>query len=419
MKIKVLNIVFLGVFVFLVSSTLLLKVANHAGVEFPSWIGVGKEESYLEGRQYQNFPIFNLETVTSTEFQDDFEQFISDQAPMRDDALLLNANIQKTFIAFSNLPFNFEVYPTFYGSNYVYSPTSDSLYETLATSDSEEEAKYRLGASAFNDFALRHPDIKMYFYRVDRISSSNNNPTETYVSDPINTDFLSNNFFEQLDSNIKVINGLLNDSNNYSELYYRTDHHWNISYAYGAYIDTLDALGYGDSPTSFTVEEFTSPEFYGSLSRSGLCIPKSPDHIEDYYMNIPGLIVKVDGKEYNQNFLDHYETYSKGEWRLDRFTNRYAEYFHTDYGLLEIHNTNLRNNRSILIVGDSYTNNMERFFATNYENVYVYDARFCDITLDDFMSENSINDVVFIMGSTNFATAETLHALECDTKSLS
>ena len=66
-----------------------------------------------------------------------------------------------------------------------------------------------------------------------------------------------------------------------------------------------------------------------------------------------------------------------------------------------------------MIVGDSYSNAMERFLAAHYATTYVLDPRHLDETADEFLaSHQKVTDAVFIMRSSNLTSSATERFLE-------
>ena len=411
MKRRVWSIFFLSCFLVVIGSVLAVKILALSGVDFPEWTKIGEERSYLEGRKYESFPDLSLDAVESGAFQDSFEQYVSDLVPFRDDALLLNAAVQRDLISVANSIFKYDVYPTFYGSGYVYSPEHDALYQTLDPAEEETDESFEDAASAYEEFANRHPDKTMVFYRVDRMSSSSNNPTNCYISNPVNTEYLSEHFFDLLGNGICVVDGTLESEEEALGDLFRTDHHWQNGYAYQAYCSILREFDPEADPVSYELIKWELPAFYGSLARSGLCTTSSPDYIEDYYVDMSNIDVTVDGKKKEASFLDHREQYGKDEWGADLFTNRYGEYFHGDYGLITIENAEAESDDVLLIVGDSFSNNMERFFASHYKKVLVYDARYAEESIENTVDMSSVDDILFMLGSTNMASDDSIDAL--------
>lgn len=55
--------------------------------------------------------------------------------------------------------------------------------------------------------------------------------------------------------------------------------------------------------------------------------------------------------------------------------------------------------KALLIVGDSYTNCIERLYVNHYKKVFVYDPRLAKETLSEFMERynNEVDDVMYMM----------------------
>ncbi|MEC4273302.1 hypothetical protein VJ923_09045 [Adlercreutzia sp. R25] len=156
---------------------------------------------------------------------------------------------------------------------------------------------------------------------------------------------------------------------------------------------------------------YSDPVFYGSLARRALENGCS-DRIYDADIETPDFKVTIDGAEASIESLVHRGMYNDGRWGGNAYANRYAEYFHTDFGLIQIDNPNPVEDKDVLIVGDSYTNCMERFLACEFATTYVLDPRHDSRSIDEFLEEHKgISDVVFIMRSTNFLSDRTREAL--------
>lgn len=105
--------------------------------------------------------------------------------------------------------------------------------------------------------------------------------------------------------------------------------------------------------------------------------------------------------------MAHRDLYAKHNWNSNQFTNRYSEFFHADQGLIEITTDDAASNRVLLIVGDSYSNSIERLFAAEYRTVYVVDPRHRSEKLDQFLCEHpDVTDVLFLMSDTYLFSEE-------------
>lgn len=370
-----------------------------------------KTRSNLEGKSYAKFPAFSEKGFWSTEYQDEIETFISDRMPLRDTLLMANASWQRQLIKVSSSIHGFTVYPTFFGSDYCYDEENDALYQTLEYADPRVDEQYEVSAQAFSLFATSHPNINFYFYRIDRLSSSSNNPTNRLQKGVVNTDYLSEHFFDRLEG-IKVIDGIQRNQQESLDVFFRSDHHWTGPGAYEAYVDILSVM----QPTTLPVSELTQvsyehPSFYGSCSRASLCLVREPDHIDDYLFDMSSYTIYVDGQLVEPESLQHTQLYQSGLWSRDLFMNRYSEYWHGDFPTLRIDNKNAETDETLLIIRDSYSAPLERYFAQTYQSVLTLDPRYSSSTVDELISENSVDDVLVLMGSTTFSTDETVASL--------
>lgn len=374
---------------------------------------LNRELSNLEGKYYAELPVFSLASFKSSEYQDDIESYINDHMPLRDEILLLNAGWQRALISLSASLHGFNLYPTFFGSSYAYDSTHDALYEILQDADERAIADYENAAHAFSAFAERHPELDCYFYRVDRLSSSSNNPTNSLMNNGVNTSFLTEHFFGRL-RDIDVIDGLQESQEESLEVFFRSDHHWNGIGAYAAYVDMLAAM----SPDAAPVEPvecvtISHPLFQGSCARSALYPVVNGDSISDYIIDSTNYIVKVEGEDADLHWLQHTSLIGEdGEWEVDPFYNRYSEWWHSDFSSIEIGNSSSASEKNLLIIRDSFSSPLERYFADYYRNVYVLDPRYSKVTVEEFLLDHSVDDVLFLMGSTTFPTEDVIAWME-------
>ena len=182
----------------------------------------------------------------------------------------------------------------------------------------------------------------------------------------------------------------------------RSDHHWRIEGAYNAYARTVKALGFEPKQLDdSTLVTYREPIFYGSLSRTGRFLGCS-DVINDYVLDLGNARVSLDGKRATTESLAHRQMYTQKGWDNDLFKNRYAEYYHGDYGEIAIDNDAAESQRTLLLVADSFSNSMERFYCQHYQHVLVYDARHAKTSLDELLKRHhEVDDTLFLMWQGN------------------
>lgn len=397
---KIRNAILLIGSALLLGGTLLCTVADRAGIVFPEWMAVNAKHSNLEGRNYTKLPDLSVEATFSGKFQDEFESYVADLIPMRDDVLLTNARMQRLSIVPMSILAGYNYYPTFFGSNYCYDKENNVVRATpLKVKDINTKA-LRNTIQSINSFVDAHPDFNYAMYVPGRAGVLGFDASLNLVSDAAGESYVLNAISSELDSSVPLLHWSPSSESEYAEKYYNSDHHWNIEGAYGAYCATATHFGFGDSlvrPTETVT--FEDVPFYGSAARTGLDADYEADGIVDYRFNLPDYDLWVSGSEKDEDFVNSIVRYGDGDWPSKHFTNYYADYYHADYPQLIFANKSKDADKSLLIVGDSYTNCIERLYVNHYKKVFVYDPRLAKETLSEFMERynNEVDDVMYMM----------------------
>ena len=151
---------------------------------------------------------------------------------------------------------------------------------------------------------------------------------------------------------------------NPEEVYYRTDHHWNLEGAYRAYeaacrSDGLPVL----SPDDFERSRFTG--FYGTTrSRSGL--PAFSGDVLDCAEPAGNIRMTLEDGETSDHliFPEQAETY-----------DGYAVYLNGNHGMAEIMNPDAPGG-TLLVYKDSFANCLLPLLAADYSRIVAVDARY-------------------------------------------
>ncbi|MCI8366276.1 MAG: hypothetical protein HFJ66_01555 [Eggerthellaceae bacterium] len=411
---KVIRGLFLAAFLGFVFSILLAKGATVLGFSaaLPDWAVQSQTNSVLEGRKYQQFPKLSLSTFVDGDFQGKFEQYVSDLVPNRDDVIMTNAAFQRGAINASASLVGFKYAPTYFGSESVYDSDHDAIMPFPEKKNSDIALQLPRAVEALNGFVARHPGIDVVFANVDRLEFSDLNPLDEFVSNPIDGQYIDDAFLEKLSDAIEVVQVTPQDADTFFADYFRSDHHWNTPGAYAAYETCLEALRPGDSPVEILGEVvFEDIPFFGSRTRSALAETARADKLIDYIYDESDLVVDYSGVG-DLEKLRHRDLYGSDEYSKRPYANHYADYFHGDPGIFTIENPNASNGDTLLIVGDSYTNAVERFFAEHYAKVVVVDPRHLDMPLDDVVDQYKPGEVLFLMAGYTYTDDGALSVME-------
>lgn len=168
-------------------------------------------------------------------------------------------------------------------------------------------------------------------------------------------------------------------------IYFRTDHHWTGRGAYYGYVAFARAAGFDALP----MEAFSRRacgRFLGSLysqTRSPT-LSANPDSVEIFQVRNS---VKVRQLLFNQR------TWQAGALYVG--CRGYQSFLGLDYPLMEIE-SDVGNDRRVLVIKDSYGNAFVPFLAAHYSKVWVVDYRYYGGSVLKLIQENAIDAVVFL-----------------------
>lgn len=330
-------------------------------------------------------PVFNLDGVLSGELQTVLGKKIEDYfIPAKAPALRVNAGIQRSFIEVSNALFGWECYPSFYSTSVLCVPSEERLME-CPMDCSEDMIVTLMGVQEkLEAFSLRS-SVPVALYVAPTAACVDGSPAASLMSDPLTYSEYRSIFGGKASSYLWVDGGVSYES--FLADWYRTDHHWTASGGYAAYWKIAEALELDDRLVPESDVIFPEPWFYGSFARRALC-DRYHDLIQDYVVDYPAYRIEFNGTEVSFNELVGYDDYELGLYPSAKYDNRYGDYYHYDYASITIENLDSRQEGELLIIGDSYTNSIERFFASSFKNTYTLDYREVDQTASEFMIEH-------------------------------
>lgn len=406
---KVINIAMLLVF-----SAMLLCVVVPTGIDLVAHKVSGEKmepvKTALEGRTYTELPTFKLKTFLNGKFQDECESFLADNIPDRENALLLNARLQRAVIRTAVLPLGYKSYPTFFDSDVVYNSEDGTLSDMPSKLTQKKLDKLETFGKDVEALSERFPDTRFFVMTPPRASYVEDSPLTPLVPNAIGQDDVKAALSGQM-NNAKLVDYPL-DYDKRLQWFYATDHHWNMDGAYEGYRLLAEALGHGDEIVAKGGRIYESPTFYGSHDRDGL-FDEASEIVYDYDFGLPDYHVKIDGEQKTMNDLVH-ETDEKTDMR---FSSRYSNRFHSEYKEIEITNPEVTDGSKLLIVGDSFTDCMERLLAAHYQTTVVFDPRDTagndGTTVEEMIEQHDgFDDVVFLFNPSALTRKDVLEAVK-------
>ena len=102
------------IFVALICGPFFIYLAEKTDIALPSWM-TAEDASYLSGdaSHADVKTSLNIDGFASGALQEEIEKSVGNRIPFKATAMLTNAELQREFIAASNLLFNWSCYPAF------------------------------------------------------------------------------------------------------------------------------------------------------------------------------------------------------------------------------------------------------------------------------------------------------------------
>lgn len=221
-----------------------------------------------------------------------------------------------------------------------------------------------------------------------------------YITAGVNQEAMINNLYAKLEPDvitIDVFSEIKNNLNDYN--YFRTDHHWTARGAYHGYTAFCRAMGFTAKPLpgepSGTFENYIGT-LYKTLEQypQAQAALKNPDYIEYYQPS-----VTYTASYYNDASMKNGKSMKVIQPDLSAVDDKYLVFLEGLRPVIHI-NTEVKNDRGILIIKDSYANAFVPFILPHYEDIYVVDFRNFNapnlpiFNAVDFVNSHGIDDIM-------------------------
>ena len=334
--------------------------------------------SQKENRVLASRPAISVSQLTSGKFADGYETYVNDQFFLRDWWITLRAASQRIL---GNTKEN----GVFLGKN-------GYLMEDF-TAPSQERLNRTVNAMA--DFAARHSELPQYALIAPNAVNilSDKLPALAAATDQNPYLDATASALEKAGVTFVDVRDTLSQHKE-DNIYYHTDHHWTTQGAYFAYLQLAKVLGINSSSISYDKLP-VSKSFQGTLSaKSGFRASKKEEM--DVYLprdEVPSSVVNyVDEQKKTASFYDT----SQLETR-----DKYAMFFGGNHSKVVI-TTPTEENRTLLIIKDSYANSLVPFLAPFYRKIVLVDPRYFYDDLEELIQVEEIQEVLYLYNANTF-----------------
>ena len=119
------------------------------------------------------------------------------------------------------------------------------------------------------------------------------------------------------------------------------------------------------------------------------------DIIDEYKSRVDNLTIEI----VRDKIYDSIYDYSKKILR-----DKYSLFLYGNNPLTIIKNKDIKNNKKILVIKDSFGNSLVPFLTQNYEEIHVIDLRHFSSRLSSYLEENDFENILIIYNFINLAT---------------
>ena len=352
---------------------LLLLVILIANVIIPNRGFSEKENRVLASR-----PPAQLSQIASGRFGQKYETYVNDQFLLRDLWITLKAGTDRLLGKVEE--------------NGVYLGKDGYLMESF-TPPSEEH--FHATVNSMTDFADRHSDLKQYALIAPTAINilADKLPAFAPVEDQnVYLDALKDSLTASNVSFIDVRDTLNSHKN--EGIYYKTDHHWTTRGAYYAYLQTADAMGITTASDSYE-EAPVSKGFQGTLSAKSGFHSGTKEEVDVFFpkeSTASSVVNYVDEQRKSASFYDTEKLKTR---------DKYALFFGGNYAQIKI-STPIEENKTLLVLKDSYANCLIPFLAPHYRTIIMIDPRYYYGDLEELIQVENIQEVLYLYNANTF-----------------
>ncbi len=341
-----------------------------------------KEFSPMENRYLAKPPKLSVQSLSEGTFMSEAEKYVSDHLAGRDLWVSLKTWCERLSGKQEN--------------NGVYFGSRDTLLTRVDAPDPEKLAQDMLSV----DKLVSNVDVPVWFGLIPSSAAvwSDRLPKGAPTLDefPLIQQLYSQTAAQTIDFSSAL------SAHADEDIYYRTDHHWtSLGAFYGANAlfeaMELDPLDLNDFEKTTVTEDFNGTTF----STSGVRWVK-PDAIDTY--------VPEDGIKVTNNFDG---TFTPGSLYVPEHLEQKDKYkfFLGGNQPLCIIETEHTDAPKVLVIRDSYSDSLAPFLTQRFSQIHLFDLRYNLNSVQKYVEENDIDQVVVLYSLNNFLTDSHLKQL--------
>lgn len=347
------------------------------------------EFSETENRTLAQMPDVSLRAIFSGDFENDYEEYLTDQFVGRDAWIGLKTKVERLLRKTE--------------SNDIYFADDDYLIEkhtgvfTADTARKNIQLLQQFADKYADQFGVEHLTVMVVPNAVDILRDK----LPAYASPYDEEEYL-----DQIEA--VMPGGVWFDASDVlqahaqEEIYYRTDHHWKTLGAFYVYQEWAREQGYRvPQPEDYEVETVTD-SFQGTI-QSKIGVTARADTIELYHpvKDLFYTVCKNDSEEVEYSIYDRMALDTK---------SKYDVFFGGNYAMVKI-GTRANTGRRLLMIKDSYAHCFAPFLLEEFDSIDMLDIRYYNQKLSELIEDGKYTDVLFLYNAAGFAEDSSISRL--------
>lgn len=343
-------------------------------------IAPDKEKSEQENRMLETMPKLTISSITSGDFMEQWESYMSDQFVGRNLWRKIKVGLDR--LGGSRM------------ENGVYIGKDGQLLEDIALPDEEQFSE---NVSAVKSFADTYADIPTTVMLVPDAACILSGSLPSFAT------------VEDQRKMFSIVERGLGDSVNWidavsvlnkhkgEKLYYKTDHHWTTQAAFYVFQEAAASLGIDGDVSDDYVSYTVTDTFNGVLaSKSGVGLSEKEQI--DIYVPTEGdddvVVNYVDEARKRTSLYDSSKLETK---------DQYGVFLGGNTSVVDIKTVSPSQKR-LLVVKDSFADCFIPFLTPHYREIVVVDPRYYTGTMEDIMDTYRISDILILYSGNTFMT---------------
>lgn len=339
-----------------------------------------KEQSEMENRTLETRPRFNMSSILSGDFMEEWENYLSDQFAGRN--MWRSIKVGADRLGGSRM------------ENGIYIGKDGQLMENIEVPD---EDQLDANLTAIRDFAESYEDVPVTMMLVPDAACilSDRLPVFAEVEDQRQMFSMAERNLGDSVNWIDTVSVL--NKHKSEKLYYKTDHHWTTQGAFYVFQNAAKTLGIEGDVSDDFVSYAVTDSFNGALaSLSGVGLGER-ETIDIYAPSEGDDDVVVSYVDEGRKTTSLYDS-SKLETR-----DKYGVFLGGNTSVIDIRTVSTSQKR-LLVVKDSFADCFIPFLAPYYREIVVVDPRYYSGTMEDIMDTYRITDALILYSGNTFFT---------------